>query len=523
MMKSRVLIVFLQLSIFLSFFAVDAYRIAVISIPLYGHFGPLKAVGEQLSLMGHTVELLVPKKSWCSSTKAVEKNFICVPFSTFDTFPVEFWDKVSAVPSAGDSFPMLFEEMLNHHEKSIQAYLNHFADHHKEIDLFLIDSATFVGHAVATKYQKPYVSMYPFTLALQVGMATWLPAMGSGYGLKMSVSQRYYNHLHKFATMLIGPLIVIRLNKVRAEYGIAPYVSPIEPSGLFSTMLAPTIYGYDIPQAVCPNVYPLGAILPLREEEVLEDEVKAFLSRCLDQGRAVVYVNMGTLSQLQTNQKKLYRDTFTQDPTWNVCVLWKTEDIVNGLPNVLTKKFFGSAVQIMQHPATKVFVTHCGDTSVLEAVTAALPLVGVPIFADQGDVCARVVDAGMGVAVSDKNTFTSQELRLKIDTILERYPEYHATMQRLKTTSELYGGAKRAAEIIVDNIQHNTTQLAVCPYLRNMSLYQILEWDLVAVDALLLYCLYWVLKKIVKGVLRLLFGKKKESSASSGGKKVKTN
>ncbi|PIY71927.1 hypothetical protein COY87_03625, partial [Candidatus Roizmanbacteria bacterium CG_4_10_14_0_8_um_filter_33_9] len=45
------------------------------------------------------------------------------------------------------------------------------------------------------------------------------------------------------------------------------------------------------------------------------------------------------------------------------------------------------------------FVSHCGDTSVYESVEALVPIVGIPLFADQPDMCARIVDAGVGVRV----------------------------------------------------------------------------------------------------------------------------
>lgn len=48
------------------------------------------------------------------------------------------------------------------------------------------------------------------------------------------------------------------------------------------------------------------------------------------------------------------------------------------------------------------FVTHCGDTSVYEAVQALTPFVGVAMFADQPDMCARIVDAGVGVALDKR-------------------------------------------------------------------------------------------------------------------------
>ena len=70
---------------------------------------------------------------------------------------------------------------------------------------------------------------------------------------------------------------------------------------------------------------------------------------------------------------------------------------------------------ILAHPATKVFITHCGMHGVLEAIyhqassvlklrqklidSCQVPMVGMPVFIDQKDVLKRMEEKGVGLGV----------------------------------------------------------------------------------------------------------------------------
>lgn len=42
-------------------------------------------------------------------------------------------------------------------------------------------------------------------------------------------------------------------------------------------------------------------------------------------------------------------------------------------------------VQVLHHPATGFFLSHCGMNSMAEAIVAGVPIIGMPFFADQGE------------------------------------------------------------------------------------------------------------------------------------------
>ena len=54
-------------------------------------------------------------------------------------------------------------------------------------------------------------------------------------------------------------------------------------------------------------------------------------------------------------------------------------------------------VEMLHHPKLKAFITHCGLNSLTEAVTAGVPMVGVPIFGDHHYTASIVQSKGLGV------------------------------------------------------------------------------------------------------------------------------
>jgi UDP:flavonoid glycosyltransferase YjiC (YdhE family) len=49
---------------------------------------------------------------------------------------------------------------------------------------------------------------------------------------------------------------------------------------------------------------------------------------------------------------------------------------------------FAPQWQVLEHPATSFFVSHCGSNSAAEAILAGVPIVSMPFAADQGEFAA---------------------------------------------------------------------------------------------------------------------------------------
>jgi glucuronosyltransferase len=81
-------------------------------------------------------------------------------------------------------------------------------------------------------------------------------------------------------------------------------------------------------------------------------------------------------------------------------VLWKFEaDLPNKPDNVYISKWFKQR-DILAHPNVKLFITHGGLLSTTEAIFSGVPMVGIPVFADQKMNMARANSIGIANVLS---------------------------------------------------------------------------------------------------------------------------
>ncbi|XP_039107727.1 UDP-glucuronosyltransferase 2A1 isoform X5 [Hyaena hyaena] len=84
---------------------------------------------------------------------------------------------------------------------------------------------------------------------------------------------------------------------------------------------------------------------------------------------------------------------------------------------------------LLGHPKTKAFITHGGTNGIYEAIYHGVPMVGVPMFADQPDNIAHMKAKGAAVEVNI-NTMTSEDLFNALRTVIND-PSYKKNATRL--------------------------------------------------------------------------------------------
>lgn len=76
------------------------------------------------------------------------------------------------------------------------------------------------------------------------------------------------------------------------------------------------------------------------------------------------------------------------------------------------------AIYAAAHPNVRLFITHGGQLSSLEAITRGVPLIGVPVFADQKLNMLKAVLSGYGLLI-DFNNVTTESLNWAIQEVIE--------------------------------------------------------------------------------------------------------
>jgi UDP:flavonoid glycosyltransferase YjiC (YdhE family) len=287
-----------------------------------------------------------------------------------------------------------------------------------------------------------------------------------------------------------------RYNSIRAKIG----AKAIDHYELYyrRVVITPSIFGLDMAQQLCPNVFAVGFLRRKGGATTISamqmpDEWSRWAEKCSDPG--MIYINMGSIGVLPNKWVDEIARAVHNLSNKGHCVLWKVSPTqidglkteLENLPNVKLTIFLPFAPPVLlRHPSLKIFVTHCGDTSVYEALQALVPMVGIPLFADQPDMCARVKDAGIGTWV-DKFTLTGDKLVAAVDDTLRSESDIRKRSRALTAMGLSLGGAPRAVDIIERAATFGTEiSLLFCHHI-DLPWYQHYEVDVLAAISLAVY------------------------------------
>ncbi|KAK3411749.1 hypothetical protein EUGRSUZ_I00512 [Eucalyptus grandis] len=172
-----------------------------------------------------------------------------------------------------------------------------------------------------------------------------------------------------------------------------------------------------------PSIYTIGP-LPLMataNEESESESIKSSLwkedTECLrwldgKEPNSVVYVNYGSVTVMSGKHLEEFAWGLANS---NHPFLWIVRpDIVKGESAALPREFLdgirGQGMlaswcpqeEVLKHPSVGAFLTHCGWNSMLESVSAGVPVICWPFFADQQTNCRYAcTEWGIGVEVDE--------------------------------------------------------------------------------------------------------------------------
>ena len=106
---------------------------------------------------------------------------------------------------------------------------------------------------------------------------------------------------------------------------------------------------------------------------------------------------------------------------------WES-DVLPGKPkNVMISKWLPQD-DILAHPNIKAFISHCGYGGVIEAKSNGVPIIGVPLGADQKGNADKIVEEGWAVRL-DMTDITEESLTNALKEILNN-PKYRDVVRK---------------------------------------------------------------------------------------------
>ncbi|XP_026332312.1 UDP-glucuronosyltransferase 2B4-like [Hyposmocoma kahamanoa] len=145
--------------------------------------------------------------------------------------------------------------------------------------------------------------------------------------------------------------------------------------------------------------------------------------------RGIIYFSMGSNLKSKDLPEKLKKDLLKMFGTLKYTVLWKFEEILPDLPRNVHIVKWAPQPSILAHPKTILFVTHGGLLSTTETVHFGVPIIGIPVFADQFNNVDRAVNKGFAKRV-DLTYTIADDLKVAIVEITSN-PRYAAKVKEL--------------------------------------------------------------------------------------------
>uniref|UniRef100_K7F473 glucuronosyltransferase n=1 Tax=Pelodiscus sinensis TaxID=13735 RepID=K7F473_PELSI len=401
------------------------------------HWLSIKLVLEELVLRGHDVTVLVP-----SANFLMDYND---PFSPFDF-------EVLPVPFTKETLEAVFEDFLklclyelphlSYWEGLVKTkeFMEAFTKISRQIcdsvvldswlvaklrdvgfDVLISDPLSLGGELVAELLGIPFVYTFRFSEGNTVerlcgglpAPPSYVPTSTGGLTDRMSFTERMTNLLlYIFHDVFFLYFWADEWNQYYSNVLGKP-TTLCETMGKAEMWLIRTYWDFEFPRPFLPNFEFVGG-LHCQPAKPLPEEMEAFVQSSGEHG--IVVFSLGSLIYNLTEERSnMIALALSQIPQK---VLWrykgKTPETLG--PNT---KIYDWIPQndLLGHPKTKAFITHGGTNGIYEAIYHGIPMVGIPMFADQPDNIVHMKAKGMAVEL-DFNTMQAQDLIDALNSVI---------------------------------------------------------------------------------------------------------
>ncbi|XP_045489781.1 UDP-glucosyltransferase 2 [Pieris rapae] len=303
------------------------------------------------------------------------------------------------------------------------------------------------------------------------------------YGMMMIEEWKSYQVFKSDYEELFGPLAAAR--------GISlPPFGEIHRN--VSILLSDSHPSFSTARSIPPNVveiagYHIDANIP----ELPED-----LKQILDASpQGVIYFSLGSVlkaSAFKGNTKKELIQVFG---SLKQTVLWKIDEKIDGLPKNVHVRPWMPQSSILAHPNIKVFITHGGLLSTMESIHYGIPILAIPVFADQPHNAVRSVEAGHALRVK-----YSPEMAPAVKVALEEMLRNDSYYKKAKEISKLFRNRPNKPSDLITHYIEMAIETKGALHLRSVikqyQWYEYLMLDQLLFICIVLYIIYSVIRKM---------------------------
>ncbi|CAG7838360.1 unnamed protein product [Allacma fusca] len=495
--------------------------------PLYSgsHVLTLSSVAESLTQRGHQIHIVRWKDAHIfpaqnnpnitTTTLAMDNSNGQHAFLTSEkqaAFQVPFdilWNSGLSAKAILDSYRAF--PLMGAHCETLLGNKRLFRELQQEkFDLAIIDILyNECGLALLHQLRIPSVGYWAFPFASGEADYTTaflpsshVPTFLSKQSDQMTFWQRLYNTLLKAGSHLIMWIHCSIIHRaVQSHYPGSPH--PFDLLKDMNGMLINTDYSLDYPRLLPPTFVNVGG-MQIRNPRPLPKEIESWMESSGDHG--VILFTMGFIFNPSIVPKKLINAFMKAFSRFPQKFLMKFDGHIDHIPANVKVLSWIPQQDVLAHSRTKVFLTHCGLHGVMEAIYYGVPMVGMPIFIDQGDVLIKMKDKGIAVGFHKENT-TAEEIYAALKEVIDN-PKYKHNIQRL---SHLMRDVKespleRATELLEYIMRHHGAEHLKLSS-RHLNFFQYFCIDTILFLLLLIATVSYIQFRIWKQIFRFFWNK----------------
>ncbi|CAB0003852.1 unnamed protein product [Nesidiocoris tenuis] len=326
----------------------------------------------------------------------------------------------------------------------------------------------------------------------------------SSFSDEMSIYDRLYNTAEAIGTSLVNAYFAWIHQNMADKFMRYPGWETRPPLSELASDMALVLVNshpavsYSTPKS--PHVKEIGGMTLTGSIELPKD-LKSFMDSATD---GVIFFNLGTnvnLGHVTRDGKleellKMFRSLKQK-----VIIKWTGDNMPHVLDDKIQILAWVPQLGILAHKNTKLFITHGGLQGTMETVHYGVPIVGIPIFADQPKNVKFMVMKGCGVQI-DKRNITSAALEWAINEVISN-PKYKEAI--MKRSAMIRDSLVRPVDEAVYWIEYVLKHGKVLqPASVHLPYYKLYLLDVLAIYGAILLFIVSLMKWLVKSAVRLL-------------------
>ncbi|CAD5209344.1 unnamed protein product [Bursaphelenchus okinawaensis] len=176
----------------------------------------------------------------------------------------------------------------------------------------------------------------------------------------------------------------------------------------------------DFPQIITQKRVHIGG-LGMQNNDLTVELPQEMAQKIKEFKQGFVLVSFGTVASsysMPEHVKTAFKEAFQMFPEVLFVMKYEKDDeYAKGVKNIYKVKWLPQR-SLLNHPKVLAFITHSGMNSVTEATNAGVPMVNVPLFADQMYNSAMAISKGVGYRL-DKFKITKNTVVEALRTVIQ--------------------------------------------------------------------------------------------------------